>query len=138
MAETLYVRKNQFNKLEPTDANSEEILEGLPTGQHLKAVITKPRNIKFHRKFFAMLKIFLENQEYFENVDDLRYAVQMKLKMGKWIKINDAVGFKADSLSFSKMDELAFNKVYERAYKFLSTEVAVMDRELYDQEMQGF
>lgn len=43
--------------LYPADPDSEEILHKIKEGTLVKAAVTRPRNLAFHRKLFAMLRI---------------------------------------------------------------------------------
>ena len=77
--------------------------------------IKKKRNTKFHRKFFALLNICYNNQEYFEHSEDLREY--LTIKAGFYRKIIMPNGYeqiKPKSISFSNMDEIEFNDFYDK------------------------
>ena len=74
----------------------------------------KTRNIKFHRKFFALVNLCFSNQEIFNNIEHLRkeliicaghYELIFDLESGTQKK-------EALSISFASMDETAFNTLY--------------------------
>ena len=74
----------------------------------------KTRNIKFHRKFFALVNLCFSNQETFNNIEHLRkeliicaghYELIFDLESGTQKK-------EALSISFASMDEIEFNKLY--------------------------
>ena len=74
----------------------------------------KTRNIKFHRKFFALVNLCFSNQETFNNIEHLRkeliicsghYELIFDLESGTQKK-------EALSISFASMDETAFNTLY--------------------------
>ena len=74
----------------------------------------KTRNIKFHRKFFALVNLCFSNQESFNNIEHLRkeliicaghYELIFDLESGTQKK-------EALSISFASMDETAFNTLY--------------------------
>lgn len=91
-----------------------EIAKKLKAGEQYFFDVKKSRNIKFHRKFFALMKLVFDNQEAYTNIEHLRndltiaagyYTEGLNLK-GESIK-------RANSISFASMDELEFNKFYE-------------------------
>ena len=74
----------------------------------------KTRNIKFHRKFFALINLCFSNQKTFNNIEHLRkeliicaghYELIFDLESGTQKK-------EALSISFASMDEIEFNKLY--------------------------
>jgi hypothetical protein len=139
MAETLFLRRGGLNALMPADSMSEEIMRSLPRSVTLKATLTQGRNVAHHRKFFALLKLVLDNQEYFQNIDELLYAIKLKLGYTIPIKLKDTTGYMPKSISFAKMDQREFTEFYERALDFIQAEVIPgIDREELAAEMEGF
>jgi len=75
--------------------------------------ITKPRNIKFHRKFFALMNLVFNNQEHYINIDHLRR--DLTIASGYYTKSKSITGeevTEAKSISFSGMSEIEFNELY--------------------------
>ena len=138
MAKIAYVRKT-LNALSASDAGSQDIISELPAGVVFKIQITQPRNVKFHRKFFALLKIILDNQSHFQNLDELLYAVKIRLGYSVPVQLKGMVGHMPKSISFSKMDEQAFSEFYERTLDFLITDVIPgLNKEDLEKELEGF
>ena len=138
MSKIAYVRK-VLNALAPADANSESIISELPAGVVLKVTIVQPRNVKFHRKFFALLKIILDNQSHFKSLDELLYAVKLKLGYAIPVKIRGMTGYMPRSISFTSMDESEFSEFYNRTLDFLVTEVIPgLDKSDLEKELEGF
>ena len=80
----------------------------------------KTRNILFHRKFFALIKLVYDNQEQYQNIEDLRedltveagfYRITYNLH-GEEIK-------KAKSINFSSMDDTEFSELYSAVLKVI-------------------
>ena len=139
MAETLFLRRGGLNALMPADSMSEEIMRSLPRSVTFKATLTQGRNVAHHRKFFALLKLVLDNQEYFQNIDELLYAIKLKLGYTIPIKLKYTTGYMPKSISFAKMDQREFTEFYERALDFIQAEVIPgIDREELAAEMEGF
>ena len=76
--------------------------------------ITQPRNIGFHRRFFALLNLAYSSQNTFNNFDDMRDWLTMKA--GFYRRVDTPTGeiFKPESISFASMDEIKFREVYNR------------------------
>ena len=77
MTKAMMVKK--LSALYPSDEASEALIRRLKQGEILSVEIRRPRNIKFHAKFFAMLHIILENQEYYKSVDDLLDVCKLRI-----------------------------------------------------------
>lgn len=90
-----------------------EKLKRIKPNEMIECEIKKKRNIKFHRKFFALMNMIYQNQERYNNIDDLRE--DLTIEAGYFIKrenINGEVIKRAKSISFAKMDEHEFNNFY--------------------------
>lgn len=110
----------------------------LKIGEIYKAKITIPRNIKHHRKFFAMLKTCWEYQseerraKMFQNSFDLfRQTVLLAAGISNRIWDVNAKRFIdiPKSISFSNMTQTEFDEVYNRCFDVLcSTFVSHVSR----------
>lgn len=110
--------KYSLGKLVPHDAISEKGLENLSQGDVVICEIKKPRNVRFHRKFFSMLScahVHMKEGLEYPTFDDFRTDVTVaagfySLKTGisgQQIKV-------AKSISFARMDEIEFEQLYNR------------------------
>lgn len=103
------------------DADYEE-RKKLRIGQEYVADIKMPRNIAFHRKYFALINCAWEYQQeksqrhFKDNVECFRKTVEIaaghcdtaySLKRREWLEI-------PRSVAFDKMDEAGFQDLYER------------------------
>lgn len=98
-----------------TEADLEEV-SGIHRGEVLKAKFTRPRNLKFHRKFFALLHIVFQNQFKYATMEHL--LTEFKLQAGlyeEYIDHNGRLIFIPKSISFAKMDDLQFAQFYSKA-----------------------
>lgn len=59
MATVIHLRK-LYDKLVPVDSGQLELLEQLQPNAEYKATFTRPRNARFHRKWFALAKVAFE------------------------------------------------------------------------------
>jgi hypothetical protein len=94
---------------------SVEDFEKIGMGEIVQVEIKKPRNIKFHRKFFALLKVSFENQDKYTNPEHFRKAVLLESGHYEIIQVGDKAVFDVNSISFANCDEYAFSKIYDHA-----------------------
>ncbi|MBN3839236.1 DUF1367 family protein [Burkholderia sp. Ac-20349] len=122
-------QKVRGNLLAPVDPAAEKFLAGLKLGDGANVEVTKGRNVRFHRKFFALLQLAFDvwdppaDRTYkgepigkeFESFreDILILAGHCEAHFG----IGGAVRLKAKSISFAKCDEYDFNDVYGSVLK---------------------
>lgn len=111
----------------------------IPLGEEFEIEYTKKRNSRFHRKFFALLKLAFENQSDYRNFNDLRY--DLTIVAGYYEenvnKITGEVTKCAKSISFSQMDEIEFNEYYE-AVKDVICRWLGIDNETLNNEIQQY
>jgi len=106
--------RGEFDKLE---------LAKFIEGELYEVEIKKKRNIKFHKKFFALINLCFENQEHYKHADDLRK--ELVIDAGFFREYTTVLGeIKKEplSLSFASMDEIQFEDVYNKVL----TEVMLM------------
>ena len=115
-----------------------EKMRKMKVGDLLECEIRKPRNYKFHKKFFALLNLVYQNQERYDNIDDLRhdltivsgyYKERTNLK-GEPIKI-------AKSISFAKMEETEFGNLYDNFLNSIEKYFS-FDKEMINDNLQQF
>ncbi len=105
-----------------------DLLKKIKVGSVVKAKIVQPRNVKFHRKFFAMLNaawdcLTEQQRDNLHSKDNFRE--QLLITSGFVEPLYDMYGQKflerAKSISFAKMDEPAFSEVYNRVLDTILT-----------------
>jgi len=92
-----------------------EKLKKIKPMELLECEIKKPRNYKFHKKFFALINMVYQNQERYNNIEDLRY--DLTIEAGYYTLRQDMQGNaikKANSISFASMEENDFNEYYNK------------------------
>lgn len=123
------------NALIPFDDNCKPF-NRLEQGEEIEIDITNKRNIKFHRKFFALIKLAFDNQENYTNIEELRK--DLIINAGYYNErtnyITGEVIIEAQSISFSSMEEQEFEKVYnsvlDSVCSFLHGRKEEIEREL--------
>lgn len=122
MATEIFVRK-LYDSFAPVDMAALEQMEQLKMNGEYLAVLTQPRNIFFHRKFFALLNVAykawdkpeLEHKGEQVSADFEQFRSDVIILAGhykKYINIKGELRLKAKSISFAKMDEVEFQKLY--------------------------
>jgi hypothetical protein len=110
----IFMMKGADGAFHMSDTQSVEHGKNLKIGEPYKFVCTKPRNYKFHKKYFAMLNMAFENQEKYDAFEHFRDAVTMQAGWYKTI-ISVRTGepmYVPKSISFSSMEEIEFVKLY--------------------------
>ena len=123
MAIEILVRR-QMGSLRPIDAMSEAQLLELPQGVTLKAVITRPRNVTFHNKFFALLTVLFPHQSYYPTLTKFRKAVTIALGFcEETVLPSGKIMVEADSIAFHKMKEEDFEALMTRFFDLAETRI---------------
>jgi len=111
----IQVVKTPNGIIKPAYDSDFEYFKKMPTNEVFEIEYKKQRNVKFHRKFFALLKLAYENQCDYRLMEDLRE--DLLIVSGNYEeKVNRITGEvrkKAISISFQNMDNVKFNEVYE-------------------------
>lgn len=98
-----------------SDPWSLDAIESMAEGEVVTASITRTRNVKFHRKFFAFLNVIFENQSKYLTLDEMLEAMKEAVGHGSYIDRVDGRGnfFRSKSISFAKMGESEFRQFYD-------------------------
>ena len=124
MAVEVMVRK-LYDSVVPADAANAELFESLKPNGEYTAVFTQTRNIKFHRKAFALIKVAFDALEFPElehkgrkvskNLDQFRDDVTILAGFYDVVfNYRGEMRLKAKSWSFARMDETEFDAMYSR------------------------
>ena len=111
-----FMIKELGQKLVPDDDHARSYLKRIKAGEPVLVVVRKPRNVKFHRKFFALLNVAFENQDRYDDFEAFRKEVTMRA--GQWEEhkhVTGTVSYTAKSIAFHNMDDLAFGELYQKA-----------------------
>lgn len=98
----------------PAYDSDKENLKRIKSGEMIQADVVKPRGVKKHRKFFALLNLLFQNQENYKNIEDLRH--DLTVAAGYYREVVDIHGEitkRAESISFAAMDDLQFDKYFD-------------------------
>lgn len=90
-----------------------ELAKKIKLNQPYEYEYKKPRNYKFHKKFFALVKMVFDNQEQYTNIEHLRK--DLIIESGNYDLRHDLLGVEireAKSISFASMSEDEFSELY--------------------------
>lgn len=119
--------------LKPSFESDREQYDKLKMNEEYKAVITKPRNIINHRRFFALLNLCYANQERYDNFEDLRYVLILKAGFYTTIETDKGVIFRPKSINFASMDETEFLDLYSKMLDVVIKEIGVTSEQIEEQ-----
>lgn len=137
----VYVTKGPRGALLPADDEQAALLESIPQSALLKISLSRVRNPKFHRKYFALLGyaygMWQDSQPprmyrgkpvttSFE-----RFRDEVTILAGHYEAVYSVTGelrLVAKSVSFAKMDEGAFERFYSTVIDVLLQKVLHNDR----------
>jgi hypothetical protein len=135
----LLVIKTQSG-LKPVYDSDYEIYIKIPIGEQFEIEYKKQRNLKFHKKMFALFKLAFENQESYLNLNDLRRDLTMTA--GYYTEsanvLTGEVFKHAKSISFASMDGIEFNNLYEAIKTVIIEWLGVTEEQIESEILQYF
>lgn len=136
MAETLFMRK-VLNGLRPTDALGIEALARYSADEDVKVEITRPRNVRHHRKMYALLQAIYPHQVVYATFKQFEGAIKCATGFGETVPLPDGrVMLFPESWSFANLDQAGFDEVYNRVVDLILTRILPgIDREDVDREV---
>lgn len=90
-----------------------ELAKKIKIGEVYEYEYKKPRNYRFLKKFFALVKMVYDNQEQYTNIEHLRK--DLIIESGNYDLRHDLHGVEireAKSISFANMKEEEFSELY--------------------------
>ena len=127
----LFLNKLPGGQLVAGDEEAAEAIRKLPLGKLLRCKVTRVRNERFLRKWFAMARAgfdawdppYAEWRGHVAEKDFERFRKDITIAAGYFhtvVNIRGEVRVEADSLSFDRMDEDTFEKCYGATFNVIS------------------
>jgi len=116
-----------------------ELAKKVPLNEPIVFEWSKPRNLKFHKKFFALLNMVYENQEQYNNIEHLRK--DLTISAGYYdlrYNIEGVEVQEAKSISFASMDDVEFSELYNRIVDVVVKWLGIDKQEIIDNIEQYF
>jgi hypothetical protein len=101
--------------LVPDDDATVDQLQKLKTGEVYSVDLKRPRNVKFNRKFQALVDLVYDNQDKYHNREAL--LTELKIQVGHYeehITLGGKLVLQPKSISFASMDEDEFSIFYSK------------------------
>ena len=112
-----------MNGLRPADEAATEYFKKIADRELVMVEVTRPRNLQFHKKYWALISKVWENidQERYPSVEDLHAAIKISSGLRTRIELPDGtVGFIPGSIAFHKMNEFEFSDFYNRVVDLIA------------------
>lgn len=112
-----FLAQKHLGSLRPTDSAGEDALRKIGNGEVVSIELKRPRNVKHHRLFWALMTIVHENMDEarYPTVEDLVAAIKIAAGLRTRIVLpNGDVGFIPGSIAFHKMSQDEFSAFYDR------------------------
>ncbi len=122
--------KNTLSGLVPLYPADLEEKKRLKLGAEYEVEIKHPRNIGFHKKFFALVNIGHQNTSLEMPFETYRRYVIMKAGYFKVYNTGKGSYYEAESISFAKMDQIQFEEVYSRVLDIIIKDLGVSKDEI--------
>lgn len=110
-----------YDGFRPFNAKATEDMARVKLGDVVELRMTKVRNGKFHRLFFAMLRLISENSNPHISEEQALYLAKVGAGCGEWIDTGRREMFCPGSISFAAMDQTAFDAFVKAAIPPLVT-----------------
>ena len=118
----------QNGTLIPFDDTARDAIAKWKEGEFLELEVKKPRNSQYHRKFFKLLAIVLQNTDAFKSLDELLGYVKIETGWVDIITYNHMAFRLPKSIAFHKMDNTEFDIFYNKAVD-VCLQMVPMDKE---------
>ena len=129
---------NTASGLKPLYDDDAQEKSKLKIGETYKAKITRPRNIKFHRKFFSLIKLGHDNTKLEMPFEAYRALMLMKAGYVDVYELPDGKKMALpQSISFANMDNTKFEKAYYAVLNVVGKDIGV-DNEALEAEVLNY
>lgn len=111
--------KKSMQGIFPTDEEGRKLIEAMPRDALCKVEFIKKRNYLNHKRFFKFLEVAFDNQDFYDDPELLRKALQMASGWFETLIIRDKNGnvtthYIPKSIAFDEMDEDEFQKLFKK------------------------
>ncbi len=123
-----------YGNLLPVSEGDVDIISAIPDGETIKAELKRPRNVQFHKKYFALLDVLfnifepvkVEGKEAMKNRE--RFRKDIAIATGHYelvYNIKSEIRAEARSISFARMSQEEFEALYNRTIDYGLQKIAV-------------
>lgn len=118
-----FLAVKHLGSLRPADVAGEDVLRKLGQGQFVEIELRRPRNVRFHRKYWALVTLVWNqmDEERYPTAEDLHAAIKIAAGLRTRIELPDGtVGFIPGSIAFHKMTEDDFTAFFDRVCNLIA------------------
>ena len=103
----------------PTDENGLKLITSMNNGELCKVEFIRKRNYENHKRFFKFIEVAFDNQDFYDNPEHLRKALQMIAGHYETLVIQNKEGevntqYIPKSIEFEKLDEEEFQELFKK------------------------
>jgi hypothetical protein len=111
--------KKQMNGIFPSDEDGAKLLQSIPKDGYCLVEYKKNRNYENHKRFFKFIQVAFDNQDFYDDDEQLRKALQMIAGHYEELIIRDKKGnvtthYIPKSIAFDEMDEAEFQTLFKK------------------------
>jgi hypothetical protein len=125
--------RNTLSGLMPLYPSDFDEKRKLKLGQDYEAEIVNPRNVGFHRKFFALVNLGHENTSIDMPFETYRKYLIMKAGYFKTYQTPKGTFYEPDSISFGSMSQDQFEEVYSSVLDKVIEDIGVTKQDVETQ-----
>ncbi len=118
-----FFARNTVQGLIPLYPADQDEKRKLKLGQDYEVEVRMPRNVGYHRKFFALMNIGHQNTKMDMPFETYRIYIVTKAGYFKAYQTPKGVFYEADSISFSSMPQDVFEDVYSRCMDVIISDI---------------
>lgn len=111
------------DSLIPADYMGTEAIQRMKHGEAVRATVKRTRNVKHHRKFFALLSVVYDNQDRYATTEQLLIAVKIATGYYDECMIGPKLVCIPRSIAFDKMPQDEFEQLYAKALELIVTRI---------------
>jgi len=135
----LYLVKQLNGTFKPAYDSDYEKAKKIKVNELYEYDFKQPRNVKFHRKFFALLNLVYNNQDVYSNIEDLREDLTIEAGYFRLTEnIKGQTVKRAKSISFASMDETGFSDLYNSVVNVVINWLKISKEEISENIEQFF
>ena len=136
MTAPVFLRRT-LRGFEPASDASAEALRKIKLGDVVRADVRRPRNVKMHNRYWALVAFIWQNQSHFATMEDLHEAIKFRVGLVEPLRLPDGTEIqRAGSINFAAMDQTRFEAFWDKVCEYICRDVlpgvsrADLEREL--------
>jgi len=132
----MFLTKLNTGDYRPTYSSDLDESAKVKVGEEIRG--TRARNVKHHRKCFALIKLGFDNQDKFTDISIYRMVLTIKAGFVVWVDGKDKKKYPLpESISFESMSQRRFDEFYSAILTVIMAETKLTDKEI-EQELINF